>query len=189
MLAMSRVNRARPPFAEMAKLSPMAEPLNNRVSLPAWPSTTSLPSPGSHWNRSSPAPNKATSLPCWPSMKSLPSPPSSRSLPLLPRMVSLPSPPSTVTEISAARLPVASNVSSPPFMFTTIFSVVPMSMEKGAGFTRSKRTRVPLAVSVNCSAPLPPLTSVVSLPAPPSCRSVSSPGFQIMRSSPPWPNI
>ena len=36
-----------------------------------------------------------------------------------------------------------------------------VSIEKGAGFSRSKRTRVPFAVSVNCSSPLPPLTSVV----------------------------
>ena len=34
------------------------EPLNSSVSVPAWPSTVSLPSPGSHWNVSSPAPRK-----------------------------------------------------------------------------------------------------------------------------------
>ena len=62
-----------------------------------------------------------------------------------------------------------------------------MSIENGAGLTRSNRTRVPLAVAVNCSAPLPPLTSTVSTPSPPSFRSVSSPGFQIIRSLPPWP--
>ena len=44
------------------------------------------------------------------------------------------------------------------------------------------------AVAVNCSVPPPPLTIVVSMPAPPSLRSVSSPGFQIMASSPPSPN-
>ena len=37
-------------------------------------------------------------------------------------------------------------------------STVPMSMLNGAGVIRSKRTRVPLASSVNCSAPFPPLT-------------------------------
>ena len=41
----------------------------------------------------------------------------------------------------------AENVSSPPFMLTTRFSVVPMSRENGAGLTRSKRTRVPFAVT------------------------------------------
>ena len=71
------------------------------------------------------------------------------SLPLLPRIVSLPVPPSTVTLISAARLPVAENESLPPFMLRTRFSVVPMSIENGAGSSRSKRTRVPLAVAVN----------------------------------------
>ena len=127
------------------------------------------------------------SLPCCPSMKSLPSPPSRRSTPLLPRIVSLPAPPSTVMPISAARLPVALNESSPPFMLTTSCSVVPMSIENGAGSIRSKRTRVPLAVAVKTSEPSPPLTSAVSVPSPPSNRSVSSPGFQIMRSSPPSP--
>ena len=34
-------------------------PLNTIVSAPAWPSTTSLPSPGSHWKVSSPAPSNA----------------------------------------------------------------------------------------------------------------------------------
>ena len=38
-----------------------------------------------------------------------------------------------------------------------------MSIENGAGLRRSNRTRVPLAVVVNCSAPLPPLTSTVSM--------------------------
>ena len=79
-------------------------------------------------------------------MKSLPSPPSSMSAPLPPRIVSLPAPPSTVSSISAARLPAAMNVSSPPLVLRTRFSVVPMSMANGAGSTRSKRTRVPLAV-------------------------------------------
>ena len=170
MLPRLRVNSTRPPFADASKISAPALPLNSIVSVPSWPSTMSLPSPGSHWNTSSPAPMNATSLPCWPSMKSLPSPPISRSSPLLPRIVSLPAPPSTVSLISAARLPVAENVSSPPFMLTTRFSVVPMSIENGAGSTRSKRTRVPLAVTVKISAPLPPLTSAVSMPAPPSMQ-------------------
>ena len=39
--------------------------------------------------------------------------------------------------------------SSPPFMLTTRFSLVPMSMRERGGITRSKRTRVPLAVAVN----------------------------------------
>ena len=187
MLPTLRVNRTRPPLAETLEDSRRRWPLNSIVSVPSWPSTVSLPSPGSHWKTSSPAPRNATSLPCWPSTKSLPSPPSRVSAPLPPRIVSLPVPPSTVIWMSAARLPVAENVSSPPLALSTSFSLVPMSMENGAGVTRSKRTRVPLAVAVNCSAPLPPLTSTVSMPAPPSLRSVSSPGFQIMRSSPASP--
>ena len=63
-----------------------------------------------------------------------------------------------------------------------------MSMLKGAGVRRSKRTRVPFGVMVNVSAPLPPLTSAVSVPSPPSNRSLSSPGFQIIVSLPASPN-
>ena len=50
MLAMSRVKRTRWPLAERSMISLMPEPLNSRVSVPAWPSTVSLPSPGSHRN-------------------------------------------------------------------------------------------------------------------------------------------
>ncbi len=100
----------------------------------------------------------------------------------------MPVPPSAVILISAARLPVAEKLSSPPLALRTRFSDVPMSIANGAGLRRSNRTRVPLAVAVNCSRPLPPLTSTVSVPAAPSLRSVSSPGFQIMRSLPLWPN-
>ena len=152
MLATSRVKRTRPPFAVASMRSFAALPLNVMPSAPAWPSTTSLPSPGSHWNVSSPAPRKATSLPCWPSTKSLPSPPIRMSTPLLPSSVSLFAPPSTVILISAARLPVAEKLSSPPLALRTRFSEVPMSIANGAGLRRSKRTRVPLAVVVNCSS-------------------------------------
>ena len=39
-------------------VSPMLLPKKSSRSLPASPSTTSLPSPGSHWNRSSPSPQE-----------------------------------------------------------------------------------------------------------------------------------
>ena len=55
MLAMLRVNRTRSPFAETSISSPMALPLKSSASVPPWPSTVSLPSPGSHWKRSLPA--------------------------------------------------------------------------------------------------------------------------------------
>ena len=68
---------------------------------------------------------------------------SSMSAPLPPRIVSLPAPPSTLIAMSAARLPVAVNVSLPPLALSTRFSVVPMSTLNGAGLVRSNRTRVP----------------------------------------------
>ena len=55
-LAMSRVNSARPPLAEMSMFSAMLAPLNCSVSMPAWPSTVSLSSPGFQTKVSSPAP-------------------------------------------------------------------------------------------------------------------------------------
>src|SRR5829696_512565 len=188
MLPRLRVKSSRPPFADAWKISLAALPLNSIVSVPSWPSIVSFPSPGSHWKTSLPTPREATSLPCWPSTKSSPSPLRSTSLPLLPRIVSSPVPPSTLIAISAARLPVAEKLSLPPLAFRTSFSEVPMSIENGAGSSRSNRTRVPFAVVVKTSAPLPPFTSTVSVPAPPSFRSVSSPGFQIIRSLPLSPN-
>ncbi len=163
-------------------------PLNSIVSLPSWPSIVSLPSPGFQTNVSSPAPPNIRSLPRPPAMTSLPSPPSSVSLPSPPVIVSLPAPPSMVSLMSGARPLPAVMTSSPPLALTTRFSVVPMSRLNGAGLRRSKRTRLPLAVIVKVSAPLPPLTSAVSVPSPPSKRSVPSPGFQIMRSLPASPN-
>ena len=55
--------------------SPKFVPLKSSRSSPAWPSTKSLPSPGSHWKRSSPAPTSALSAPWLPSTWSSPSPP------------------------------------------------------------------------------------------------------------------
>jgi hypothetical protein len=108
---------------------------------------------------------------------------------LPPPIVSLPAPPSRVICASAATLPVTLITSLPPLALITIRSMVPASTENGAGSSRSIRTRVPFAVMLKTSVPLPPLISAVSMPAPPSNRSVSSPGFQIRRSSPPSPNI
>ena len=51
-----RKSRAREPFAVTSICSPMFEPLKSSASVPPSPSTVSLPSPGSHWKWSSPAP-------------------------------------------------------------------------------------------------------------------------------------
>ena len=53
----------RPPLAEMSMFSLALEPLNTSVSVPAWPSTMSLPSPGFQTNWSLPSPRSAKSLP------------------------------------------------------------------------------------------------------------------------------
>ena len=65
-----------------------------------------------------------------------------------------------------------------------------MSSAKGTRLTRSKATRSPFAAMVNSSPSLSePLTSVVSLPAPPSIRSEPSPLFQTIRSLPAPPRM
>ena len=58
MAATLRVRRTREPLAETSMFSPMLEPLKLSASMPPWPSTVSLPSPGSHWKRSLPAPQQ-----------------------------------------------------------------------------------------------------------------------------------
>jgi hypothetical protein len=82
--------------------------------------------------------------------------------------------------VSVSAWPSRVSLPSPPLALRTSVSEVPMSLANGAGSRRSNRAGAPLAVVVNCSAPPPPLTSTVSVPAPPSLRSVSSPGFQIV---------
>ena len=113
MLAMSRRNNARAPLATMSMFSAMLAPLNSSVSVPAWPSTTSLPSPGFQMNVSLPAPSSATSSPRPPVTMSLPSPPRIVSLPWLPMMVSLPAPASMVRPMTPAGRPAALIVSLP----------------------------------------------------------------------------
>ena len=66
------MNRTRLPLAEMSIFSAMLAPLKSIVSVPAWPSTVSLPSPGFQTKVSSPAPSRATSLPSPPLIRSLP---------------------------------------------------------------------------------------------------------------------
>ena len=56
MFATLRKNRTRPPLADTSNASAMLAPLNVIASRPSWPSTVSLPSPGSQVKRSSPAP-------------------------------------------------------------------------------------------------------------------------------------
>src|SRR5262245_53062680 len=115
-LPMSRVSLARLPLAEMSMVSPMLAPLNRSVSVPAWPSTVSLASPGFQMNVSSPAPSNATSLPV---------PPMTTSLPRLPVMVSLPAPPLIVRLIWPALSAEALMVSFPASPSMTSESLPP----------------------------------------------------------------
>ena len=94
---------------------------------------------------------------------------------------------------SAASPLSAVNVSSPPLAFMSSVSVVPISMKNGPGVglgpVRSKRTLPGIVegFTVNCSPPPPPLTTVTSLPSPPSLRSSPWPGFHVIVSSPASP--
>jgi hypothetical protein len=122
---------------------------------------------------------------------SLPSPPSLRSSPWPGFQIirSSPAPPRMSSVVPAGFRP-AVIVSSPPLAFMSSVSVVPISMKNGPGCglgpVRSKRTLPGIVdgLTVNCSPTLPPLTTVVSLPSPPSLRSSPWPGFQVIVSSP-----
>ena len=72
MLPGLRKNLSRLPLAETSTCSAAAAPLKTIRSLPSWPSTMSLPSPGSQTNVSSPEPIRAVSAPRLPSIESLP---------------------------------------------------------------------------------------------------------------------
>ena len=79
--------------------------------------------------------------------------------------------------------------SSPPPALRSSRSAVPMSRLKGPGGvgpvrSNAIRPAVVEGATVNTSPPPPPLTSMVSLPAPPSLVSSPSPGFQTSVSSP-----
>ncbi len=124
-LATLRKKPTRPPLAKMSMFSSALAPKNSIVSVPSWPSMVSLPSPGFHWNTSSPAPISATSLPLSPKMKSLPSPPRRVSAPWLPRIVSLPVPPSIVSFTTPAGSVVAVMPSLPPRPLITSESSAP----------------------------------------------------------------
>jgi len=99
-------------LAVMFTFSGALEPLKSSASSPPWPSTVSLPSPGSHWKRSSPLPSVAASAPMLPSTSSSPEPPRNVSAASLPWSVSLPAPPSMVIALSLAPPPLIYSVPS-----------------------------------------------------------------------------
>ena len=115
---------------------------------------------------------------------SVPAPPlMACELSLRARMLSSPSPRSTSTLISAARPLLTSTLSSPPSVLRSSVSVVPMSRKNGAWESRVAVTRWPFAETMKCSGTAPPLSTAMSVPAPPSITSEPSPGFQVMVSS------
>ena len=123
MLATFRARIARTPFGESVKISAMTLPWNSSVSVPACPSTMSLPSPGFQMNRSSPSPPNSTSLPPRELIVSLPGPPRMIWAPIPPVIVSLPSPPEMVVVSVSVKAPLISSistVSSPPPASTAI---------------------------------------------------------------------
>ena len=171
IVATSRKNRTRAPLAETSKFSATPAPLKSKVSVSAWPSTTSLPSPGSQRNESLPAPRKPVSSPRLPSTASSPSPPSSTSLPSPPLIVSLPAPPSIPSLIRAASPTAPEIVSLPssPFTFRTSLAASECSIFSAAASPVTS-TAPALGAMLTVSLPAVPLTVVVSTapsPAPP----------------------
>ena len=186
MLPRLRVNLTRSPLAEASKISPPSLPLKSIVSVPAWPSTVSLPSPGSHWKVSSPAPRKATSLPCWPSMKSLPSPPSSRSTRYAKQRVVASA---AIDGDLDQRREVAGGgeevVAAVGVEDEVLRSANVEAERRGVDAIEAHPSAVGGDGEVLVTAATVDLDGVDA--APPSLRSVSSPGFQIIRSLPASP--
>ena len=167
MFATLRKKRTRLPFAETSMLSLALLPLNCRTSLPFSPSTTSLPSPGSHWNVSLPPPRRAVSTPWLPSTRSLPPPPRSVSAPEPPTSVSLPAPPWIVmasgigppmTRTSSSPAPAATSTAV-KVLRSTVKSDVP-SMPTSTWSVLGEPPR-----NVSRSLSLAPLPAIVSVPA------------------------
>ncbi len=90
--------------------------------------------------------------------------------------------------VNAARLTPTFTVSMPAKPLNCSVSVVPMSMVTAAT-SRVNVTREPFRVMVMISFTVAPLNSIVSLPCSPLRMSLSSPGFQIITSSPMPPFI
>ena len=153
-LATSRKKRTRGPLAEMSMFSLAFEPLNRRVSVPAWPSTVSLPSPGFHTNVSSPAPSKARSSPV---------PPTTTSSPWLPIRRSAPAPPFRVSSSAPAWRLLAFTTSRPPRALTVSWSRA-ASLAVMFTVADSPETVTPAADPLTriVSSPLVPLTMTVS---------------------------
>src|SRR5437763_8585343 len=194
-----RSNLIRAPLGWIVNTSPaVGEPLTSTSSWPSPPFMTSVASPLFQTSVSSPAPPDMVSLPRSPTMRSspprpsrtsLPSPPSSRSGPSEPEIESSPTPPSTLSSVSAPTPSAAVTESFPPSPLTWKRSVS-VSSVKGTRLVRWNLTPPGSGASVNTSPRLgEPLTSVVSLPAPPSMRSEPSPLFQTRVSFPAPPTI
>ena len=127
-----RFRSAFPDPAVKAKVSAALEPVKDSVSLSAWPSTMSLPSPGRQTAASVPRPSKSVSFPAPPTIWSAPRLPFRTSLPAAPTIVSgpeppvslsLPNPPFNVVASSFVNAPLRSlivTVSLPPPALTTI---------------------------------------------------------------------
>src|SRR6266540_3942312 len=192
MLATSRRNRTRPPFAETSKFSAAPAPLKRSVSAPSCPSTTSLPSPGSQMNVSLPAPRSPVSAPPFPSITSSPSLPSSTSAPSPPLIVSFPAPPSIPSLIRAASPTEPEIVSLPPspLTFRRSFAASECSIFTAAASLVTSTAPALGAIAI-VSLPTVPLIVVVST-APSVARSsttsltsVADRSFTIVLSMPP----
>ncbi len=168
MAATSRVNRTRPPLADTSMFSFTLAPLKASVSVPFWPSTMSLPSPGFHKNVSLSSPSRATSLPRPPRTKSSPGPPMKRSEPKPPFKVSLPAPPSIVVISVSLKMPPESStvtVSLPSSVVTAMLSKSLRLKPRTTAFVTSTTSSVvgspPRSRSETLSLAVEPVTTSV----------------------------
>ena len=186
MVAMLRVKRTRPPFADTSKhLADVGAVEHHGVGLGATLDSVAAVAGIPLERVGATSERRRRRCSAAPSTRSLPEPPISASGPLEPSRVSLPLPPSMVMAVRAARLPTALVLSLPPRPLTTRRSAMPST---GTVPALSTRTSVPFAVTAMASAAAVPLYVTVSMSGPPSTLRVATPGtptWTVARSAPP----
>ena len=150
----TRSKRTRLPWGLIVNWSPaVGAPLTTVSSLPASPSTTSLPSPLFQTRTSLPSPPSMSSLPLAPAITSLPAPPRRLSASLLPVRASLPPWPSTVADRRFAVLIVTASSPSPALTTRSIVLLAGSVWSPAVTLSKSVGELKPLPIWLWFSSP------------------------------------
>src|SRR5581483_3749340 len=130
----------------------------------ALPSTTSLPSPGSHWKVSFPGPSVAVSAPTLPSTKSSPGPPLIVSAPEPPSSLSSPGPP--FRSIGSVRpFPILTSSSPAPAATEMPVNVLRLKVKSTVPSSPTSTTSIDGPLGETASLSLAPSPVILSVPA------------------------